>query len=37
MGVFRDRTAMDRILFATFTRENSNRIVPIRPSPTRTF
>src|SRR5881394_897418 len=28
MGVFSDRTSMDRILFAVFTRENSNQGVP---------
>ena len=28
MGVFQDRTSMDRILFAVFTRENSNQGVP---------
>ena len=28
MGVFQDRTSMDRILFAVFTYENSNQGVP---------
>jgi len=28
MGVFSDRTSMDRILFAVFTHENSNQGVP---------
>ena len=28
MGVFQDRTSMDRILFAVFTHENSNQGVP---------
>ena len=28
MGVFQDRTSMDRILFAVFTHENANQGVP---------
>lgn len=28
MGVFSDRTSMDRILFAVFTNENQNQRIP---------
>ena len=37
MGVFQDRTSMDRILFAVFTHENSNQGVPTLFSLTQTF
>jgi putative transposase len=37
MGVFQDRTSMDRILFAVFTRENANQGVPPLFSLTQTF
>jgi transposase-like protein len=37
MGVFSDRTSMDRILFAVFTHENSNQGVPTLFSLTQTF
>jgi putative transposase len=37
MGVFQDRTSMDRILFAVFTRENANQGVPTLFSLTQTF
>jgi len=37
MGVFQDRTSMDRILFAVFTYENSNQGVPTIFSLTQTF
>ncbi len=37
MGVFQDRTSMDRILFAVFTYENSNQGVPTLFSLTQTF
>jgi transposase-like protein len=37
MGVFQDRTSMDRILFAVFTHENSNQGVPALFSLTQTF
>ena len=37
MGVFQDRTSMDRILFAVFTYENSNHGVPTLFSLTQTF
>jgi len=37
MGVFQDRTSMDRILFAVFTHENSNQGVPSLFSLTQTF
>ena len=36
MGVFQDRTSMDRILFAVFTYENSNQGVPTIFSLTQT-
>ncbi len=36
MGVFSDRTSMDRILFAVFTHENSNQGVPTLFSLTQT-
>ena len=35
MGVFSDRTSMDRILFAVFTHENSTQGVPTLFSPTQ--
>ncbi len=37
MGVFQDRTSMDRILFAVFTYENSNQGIPTLFSLTQTF
>ena len=37
MGVFSDRTSMDRILFAVFTHENSNQGVPTLFSLTQTI
>ncbi len=37
MGVFQDRTSMDRILFAVFTYENSNQGVPTIISLTQTI
>ncbi len=37
MGVFSDRTSMDRILFAVFTHENHNQGVPTLFSLTQTF
>jgi len=37
MGVFQDKTSMDRILFAVFTYENSNQGVPTLFSLTQTF
>jgi transposase-like protein len=37
MGVFQDRTSMDRILFAVFTHENQNQGVPTIFSLTQTF
>lgn len=37
MGVFQDRTSMDRILFAVFTHENSRQGVPTLFSLTQTF
>ncbi len=37
MGVFQDRTSMDRILFAVFTYENSSQGVPTLFSLTQTF
>ena len=37
MGVFQDRTSMDRILFAVFTHENSNQGVPTLFSLTQNF
>ena len=37
MGVFQDRTSMDRILFAVFTHENQNQGVPTLFTPTQTF
>ena len=37
MGVFQDRTSMDRILFAVFTRENANQGVPTLFPLTQTF
>ena len=37
MGVFQDRTSMDRILFAVFTHENQNQGVPTLFSLTQTF
>ena len=37
MGVFQDRTSMDRILFAVLTHENSNQGVPALFSLTQTF
>jgi hypothetical protein len=37
MGVFQDRTSMDRILFAVFTFENANQGVPTIFSLTQTF
>ena len=37
MGVFQDRTSMDRILFAVFTHENSSQGVPTLFSLTQTF
>lgn len=37
MGVFQDRTSMDRILFAVFTYENSNQGVPTFFSLTQNF
>ncbi len=37
MGVFKDRTSMDRILFAVFTHENSTQGVPTLFSLTQTF
>ena len=37
MGVFHDRTSMDRILFAVFTHENANQGVPTLFSLTQTF
>jgi putative transposase len=37
MGVFQDRTSMDRILFAVFTHENSTQGIPTLFSLTQTF
>ena len=37
MGVFQDRTSMDRILFAVFTHENATQGVPALFSLTQTF
>ncbi len=37
MGVFQDRTSMDRILFAVFTHENSAQGIPTLFSLTQTF
>jgi putative transposase len=37
MGVFQDKTSMDRILFAVFTHENANQGVPTLFSLTQTF
>jgi transposase-like protein len=37
MGVFQDRTSMDRILFAVFTHENSTQGLPTLFSLTQTF
>lgn len=37
MGVFQDKTSMDRILFAVFTYENANQGVPTLFSLTQTF
>ncbi len=37
MGVFQDRTSMDRILFAVFTYENSSQGIPTLFSLTQTF
>ena len=37
MGVFQDRTSMDRILFAVFTHENANQGVPPLFAMTQTF
>lgn len=37
MGVFSDRTSMDRILFAVFNHENRNQGVPVLFSLTQTF
>jgi transposase-like protein len=37
MGVFQDRTSMDRILFAVFTHENANQGVPTLFSLTQTL
>ena len=37
MGVFQDRTSMDRILFAVFTHENQTQGVPTLFSLTQTF
>ncbi len=37
MGVFQDRTSMDRILFAVFTHENETQGVPTLFSLTQTF
>jgi len=37
MGVFQDRTSMDRILFAVFTHENATQGVPTLFSLTQTF
>jgi transposase-like protein len=37
MGVFQDRTSMDRILFAVFTHENANQGVPTLFALTQTF
>lgn len=37
MGVFQDRTSMDRILFAVFTHENSSQGVPTLFALTQTF
>ena len=37
MGVFQDRTSMDRILFAVFTHENSTQGIPSLFSLTQTF
>ncbi len=37
MGVFQDKTSMDRILFAVFTYENSNQGIPSLFSLTQTF
>jgi putative transposase len=37
MGVFQDRTSMDRILFAVFTHENASQGVPTLFSLTQTF
>ena len=37
MGVFQDRTSMDRILFAVFTHENSSQGVPTLFSLTQNF
>jgi len=37
MGVFQDRTSMDRILFAVFTYENTNQGIPSLSPLTQTF
>jgi transposase-like protein len=37
LGVFQDRTSMNRILFAVFTHENANQGVPTLFSLTQTF
>jgi putative transposase len=37
MGVFQDRTSMDRILFAVFTQENANQGIPTLFPLTQTF
>jgi len=37
MGVFQDKTSMDRILFAVFTHENQNQGVPPLFSMTQNF
>ncbi len=37
MGVFQDRTSMDRILFAVFTHENANQGIPTLFPLTQTF
>jgi transposase-like protein len=37
MGVFQDKTSMDRILFAVFTHENANQGVPTLFALTQTF
>lgn len=37
MGVFQDKTPMDRILFAVFTHENHNPGVPTLVSLTQTI
>lgn len=37
MGVFPNRTSMDRILFAVFNHENRNQAVTTPLLPTQTF